>query len=244
MRRFYPGISGRKRGFKNFTIGKLQNILWTKINSLLRRKEEPFSYTAVGKIVRGTRGLLMVSNDPERVVEFQFNPQEIMDNKKVSWFEREVTGKDDIDLLWISGGARKVNFTLYFASVPSAFTPHFGHNTEVSSNTAARTSAPPEHDLGVDVWVETLKSFERPNIPDSAFSQGSFRPPLKMFVSPPLLTFIYGRYRMGCKLTALSTKYTGWDKALTPIYAECEVQLTIVESFVVPTDTTKLLSND
>jgi hypothetical protein len=228
---------------------------FTSLNSIVRdisgnsSKSAP-SAGGAGPIYNNVRGLLCEKNNPDRVLIFQFNPEEVSDQKETVWEERGTTGFDHTEDIWIRGGGRKINFRLFLDATASSNTMHFNRtgtsgggtrNPDGSINNPAYNLL--EHSIGVMDQVEMLQSFERPLPRDpnrARFSRGGFIPDevegRNQFSSPPRLIWVYGNFYLECILSGLYLTYQAFNHLLVPVRAEAQVTLKITEGMVLKTN--------
>lgn len=190
-----------------------------------------FSYTNV-------RGIFALKIDNEQYIQFQFNPEEITDEKSVEYTDRQKTGRDEADYIWIKGGPRTLTFKLTLDATISSKVKHLGKSNarDFDYSTDSFTHDP---DRGVLNQVEFLQSLQRPFVKDHGLSPNKTLKPRfvrggaiqgsEPFANPPEVIFVYGNFYLEGVVASLSTTYNLWDKNLIPLRAECNITFRVKE---------------
>jgi len=204
-----------------------------------------------------TRGKLL-SEDLEKVIEFQFNPTKLNIRKDQKYHNREYPGRMGVEPIWISGGVREVTFQLMFdATAGSAYKKiglfnknlgKFSSNVTLNSNrnpgeeVAAEVSQNPRGTLDI---IETLESFMYPMLSDfrkPRFTDGvAIFDSNSLFLPPPTVIFIFGLLYMESKMT-MQYRHTLFNRDLIPIRSEVDVTLNILEGTLVSEEIKKKYS--
>jgi hypothetical protein len=151
---------------------------------------------------------------PPLVLEFQFNPDTVRDNKAVR-FESERRELGGAAQCYVGGGERTITFQLSLHGIERGNDP----------------DNPIGLDNGVAPQLAVLRSFLYPRTDalgdlQSAIEGGSRGTAL---VPPPTCVFGFGTRVLECQVTALSVTETQFNQYLTPVRADVEVTLNVIE---------------
>lgn len=189
------------------------------------------SFTAV-------RGVFALKSDPDQYMQFQFNPEEIQDEKSVEYTDRSKTGRDEVDYIWIKGGPRVLTFKLIFDATLGSKVRHLGKSDSREYNYATDdfTHNP---DRGTLNQVEFLQGLMRPFIKDKGVAQNKVLAPRYIrggavqgespFANPSEVIFVYGPFYLEGIVTAAPVTHQLWDRNLIPLRSEAQVTFRVKE---------------
>jgi hypothetical protein len=175
------------------------------------------------------RGLLAYKDDNSRNLLFQFNPTDLDDTKQVIYEDREKTGFDNTDFLWIRGGSRNISFTLFLDATEGSRQAHLGKVGSPEVSQSEMFTHNPER--GVLNQVEFLQSLCRPMRSDPntpVFIRGSVGS-FDQFTPPPEIVFVYGPFYLEGVVTQANPKYTLFSRTLVPLRATVEINIRVQE---------------
>lgn len=175
------------------------------------------------------RGLIALKEDTSRNMAFQFNPEEVTDDKSVVYEDKGKTGLDVLDFLWIQGGARTVEFTLQFDATEGSRQTHLGKEGGDTVTRADGFTHDPTR--GVLNQVEFLQALMRPKKVDvntPVFVRGNVQTS-EQFQPPPEIIFVYGYFYFEGVIVRASPTYTLWSRELVPLRASMSVAIRVME---------------
>ena len=175
------------------------------------------------------RGVLAIdkdSFDKREALFFQFNPEQITDQKTVEYADRQKPGFDNADYIWSKGGGRTISFELMLDSSLSSYTPDI-----VTSN--GYTHDPKRGTLN---QVEFLQSLVRPyqesgRVPK--FSRNGITPDTNRFSNPPQVAFAYGPIYLQGVITDLSIEHEAYNRNLAPIRSKASITFRVREDVTI-----------
>lgn len=165
------------------------------------------------QVVRGF--LANVKVIPPLILNFQFNPETIRDNKAVNYADRDnglcgnAPGK-----VYTGGGHRTITFDIKL------------HGLERGTN----TSNPLALDNGISTELAKLRSFLYPmadawSTVGSLFGGGEG----KRLTAPPACIFGFGTRILECVVTDIKITETQFNSMLAPVRADASITLTVIE---------------
>jgi hypothetical protein len=147
---------------------------------------------------------------PPLLVEFQYNPESIEDNKQVR-FDPQLGQPEAPTQEYTGGGERTISFS---------FKLH-GHERGVDPVN------PTGIENGIAPLLAALRSFvylrSHALVDLQASSDG------KSTVAPPTCLFGFGDRLLECRVTSLSINETQFNRYLTPVRADVSATLTVIE---------------
>lgn len=155
---------------------------------------------------------------PPLLVEFQFNPESIQDNKQVN-FQPQQGNAEAPTPHYSGGGERTISFSFKLHGLERGVDPH----------------NPTGIENGIAPLLATLRSFvysradallDLQSVFDSVGSKGSQG---KATVAPPTCIFGFGDRLLECRITSLSIDETQFNRYLIPVRADVSVTLTVIE---------------
>lgn len=175
------------------------------------------------------RGMIAYKDDVSRYMLFQFNPEEIQDEKTINYEDSGKTGVDNTDFFWVNGGPRTVSFTLQMDATEGSRQSHLGQIGGATLSQAEKFTHDPAR--GVLNQVEFLQALTRPLRQDPnapVFVRGSVAA-FDQFQAPPEIVFVYGYFYLEGVVLSVTPTYTLWNRDLVPVRANVAVQLRIQE---------------
>jgi hypothetical protein len=174
------------------------------------------------------RGVLAYKNDPNRLLNFQFNPTEISDIFAPQYEDRTRTGVSASDFSWVSGSVRTIEFNLFL-------------DATLGSINLSKDKNLTHSERGILNQIEFLQSLTRPylkesseNIEPTKFVRGAYVGNTNRFYPPPEIIFVYGNYYLTGVVGSLSTKLTLFDRKLVPVRGEANVSLKLHDGIALP----------
>lgn len=163
---------------------------------------------------KAVRGMLLNPSltDPFALLAlaFQLNPKEVSITKKTNYEIDEVPGFDAPIVTWVSGGATRIEFELFFDATQAA----------VDSN-LTKVVSPLTGTLGAEAVLESFLR-QQTNLIDEISGKDSIKP-------PPDCYFIYGLRWFKCKLLTAPIKEILHNKLLVPQRFTVPIQLIVLE---------------
>ena len=149
---------------------------------------------------------------PNLIVEFQFNPQSVSDNKAVIYSERYTSLSEDTPgYVYTGGGDRTITFDIQL------------HGLERGLNAAN----PGPEDNGISTELAKLRSFLYPKSDAWALLGGGKKG--RCVSSPPTCVFGFGTKTLDCIVRSLDINETQFNSALAPVRADVKITLTVIE---------------
>lgn len=170
------------------------------------------------------RGIFAFKDNPDKYITFQFNPEQHTDDKSVVYEDRQKTGLDEVDFLWVSGGPRNWDFELFLDATEGSKQTHLG----IDPANAAFTHDP---NRGVLNQVEFIQSFMRPANADPntpVFVNGNVKLS-NQFTAPPEVIFVFGPFYFEGVITRATPSYQLWNRQLVPLRATMAITIRIQE---------------
>lgn len=171
----------------------------------------------------------------EDILMFQFNPSLINDVKEVEWANRSSVGFSSNNYLWVKGGERTISFKLWFDATAGSNTPMLLPGKASGNSYDTLQEVFPR---GVMPMVEKLTSFQYPQVIDGDAPRyaGSVKVPEVRFMPAPLCIFVFGEFYLKAVVAGVSVSYPLFNARLTPLRAECDVTLKVIETDIIPID--------
>lgn len=147
---------------------------------------------------------------PPLLVEFQFNPETIEDNKQPR-FDSQLGAPEAPTARYTGGGERTISFGFKL------------HGLERGVDLANPTGV----ENGIAPMLAALRSFVYPRSHALVDLQASLEG--KPTVAPPTCLFGFGDRLLECRVTSLAISETQFNRYLTPVRADVRVTLTVIE---------------
>lgn len=195
-------------------------------------KRDPVPYSGV---VRGVLAPVGFTSFNE-VLTFQFNPEVINDRKATDWQNGPLLGFAHLQYLWMSGGARQLNFELHFEATGDVNSKIFGR--DVNYGDANIDTLPANFPNGTMDYVNLLRSYLYPLKKSNELVKfvGNNPSPQDRFTHPPVLIFSYGEYYVECVLSSAEVVHILWDAKLKPVRTKAQVTLDVLEGYSLNVD--------
>lgn len=236
-------------------VGQQLQTMVTNIRDRYNRKPAqpvtPINFPSVDYGRNTKRGMLIpmtnIGEDlpVENAVIFQFNPEEVEHDKKITISEQERTGFAYDIPFWSRGGARTVNFKLFMDATAGSsyriFTGKSGFDNSINASHVDLSNLPDPYSLGLLPEIQKLEKMQYPVDRDNkrliGFTNGVANVyNLKQFSTIPFVVFSYGSFMALCYLAGMPRKDILFNKALNPIRSEIQIQLRVIESKVIDTN--------
>ena len=109
----FAGLAVKALLNKDFFLRNIPGAsLVESINRILGISKMNNSISHTNLVRTNTRGAIAYLNDVNKILSFQFNPEEISDVKDVEYADRGKTGFNNVDYIWVKGGTRRISFKL------------------------------------------------------------------------------------------------------------------------------------
>ena len=166
-----------------------------------------------------TRGFLVsVDLNPELLVEFQYNPDELSDRRSVTYASLNAPGALAPVRQYTAGGDRTISFTVTVDGVDAANAPGRG---------IAR-----DDDGGIGPELAKYRAFVHPQTsrwPEAAERPdgftGLYEDAQDVFAAPPVARFGFGDRVVDCVVTEVSVTEQLFTRTLAPLRASVQVSL-------------------
>ena len=209
-----------RRYFKNI-VPIRHNYQQISETTYQKYKRESTFLEQTQKINKTSKRGTIIDMSDNSILNFQFNPTEIQEEKSLKYEEREITGFDNTNLIWINGGNKQISFDLDFDATQASNTQYLG---------ASNFTHDPER--GTLNQVEFLQKFLHPRTKETVkFTRSNFIPTGNQFEYPSELVFIYGNYYVIGTMMSCPVTHTLFDKDLVPLRSKVSVKIHVKESY-------------